>query len=142
MKTILEQLTANASEIREERAKRLVKTLEMSQRSMSDGLKSDIMRLEAKIESHTDFGRTSTTSMVVKLEEGTNSDAWVKEYQGLKIALVLKKQELIVAKESYKQLFGKKKNKENVVFETISEEVLDASVKEVNSKRKYTPRKK
>jgi len=101
----IQNLTKSHKEIKETRAKRIARQVEMAQDDLTRAIESRVMDAEAKLEELEDLGPTSTTSL--QIAKGSfDAKTWVEEMQATQIAIEEAKVELGIAKNTKEKYFS------------------------------------
>lgn len=109
MNKFISNLVKHNSSIRDERARRLAKSVEFAQTDLINNLIKRKMELEDKIESMLDFNPTSTTDLTVG-NKNFNADEFVNQMYTARVELSLLKEKIKIAKEFSDEYFTEQKN--------------------------------
>jgi len=101
----IKNLTKSHKEIKETRAKRIARQVEMAQDALIRAIESRVMDAEAKLEELEDLSPTSTTSLQISKGD-FDAKTWVEEMQATQIAVAEAEIELGIAKATKEKYFS------------------------------------
>jgi len=102
-------LSKAAKEIREGRANIVAENTKFAQEDIVRGIESEKRDLDARLMELTDVNRDSELSLRVTKKD-FNAKQWCHDVQELKLAIIEKRIELEVAKETLEEWFGEDKS--------------------------------
>jgi len=102
MNKLTSQITKDTKDLKKTRAIMLAQDLEAEQVALIARLEREMRELESQRLSLLDFGPDNVNDLKVK---SVNANAWVYELQDLKVGIENKKVELMVATETWTDLF-------------------------------------